>query len=116
MQDGKWSKAEAMKIMSLWLSLFPKIDAVICGNDQMALGAVIALKKANRLAGCQVSGVDAVDEALKAIKSGEMVQTIKQDIDKQGEAVASILTTIKQGNSPSDIQVPYSSITKENIK
>jgi inositol transport system substrate-binding protein len=114
-QDGKWSRAEGMKIVSIWLSLFPKIDAVVCGNDDMALGAIIALKAANRFAGCQVTGVDAMDEALQAVAAGEMVQTIKQDAEKQGEGVATNLDIIRKGGTPSDIIVPYTSITKENI-
>ncbi len=115
MQDGDYSKSEGMKIMSLWLSLFPKIDAVICGNDQMALGAVEALKASGRLQGCLVSGVDAVDDALKAIKAGEMVQTIKQDAVKQGEGAADIAAQVAGGAKPGNLNVPFTSITKENI-
>ena len=115
MQDGGWSKTEGMKITALWLTLFPKIDAVVCGNDQMALGAVAALKAANRLQGCQVSGVDAVDDALKAIANGEMVQTIKQDAVKQAEGAAELAATVESGGTPSNITVPFVSITKENL-
>ena len=115
MQDGAWSKTEGMKITALWLTLFPKIDAIVCGNDQMALGAVAALKTANRLQGCQVSGVDAVDDALKAIAAGEMVQTIKQDAIKQAEGAAELAATAQQGGSLSNITVPFVSITKENL-
>lgn len=115
MQDGSWSKTEGMKITALWLSLFPKIDAVVCGNDQMALGAVAALKTAGRLAGCQVSGVDAVDDALKAVAAGEMVQTIKQDADKLGENAAEQAATAVSGGTPSAVTVPFISITKDNL-
>ena len=115
MQDGRYSKAEAMKIMSLWLSIFPKIDAVVCGNDQMALGAIAALKAVNRLAGCQVSGVDAVDEALKAVAAGEMVQTIKQDGIQQAAGVVKVLDEINRGGKPTEIKVPFTSITKDNL-
>lgn len=115
MQDGKFSKAEAMKITALWLSIYPKIDAVVCGNDQMALGAIAALKSANRLTGCLVSGIDAVDDALKAIAAGEMAQTIKQDGIKQADSVVEILETISKGGKPTDIEIPYTSITKDNL-
>lgn len=114
-QDGKFSKSEAMKITSLWLSSYSKIDAIVCGNDQMALGAVSALKLSNRLAGCKVSGIDAIDEALKAVENGEMVQTIKQDGIKQAAGVITVLEQIKKGETPTDINVPFTSITKENL-
>ena len=115
-QDGKFNKAEAMKIMSLWLSSYPKIDAVVCGNDQMALGALAALKGSNRLVGCQVSGIDAIDDALNAVASGEMVQTVKQDGIKQAQGVVTVLDQINKGSKPADINVPFTSITKENLK
>ena len=67
--------------MTLWMKLFPRIDAVVAGNDNMALGAVQALKAANRMDGVLVSGVDATDEAIKAIAAGDMSRTMKQDAD-----------------------------------
>ena len=115
MQPAAWSKVEAMKITVQWLSLFPKIDAVVCGNDQMALGALSALKAANRLQGCQVTGVDAVDEALKAVAAGEMVQTIKQDAAKQGAGAVELVEEALKGQKPSDVNVPFVSITRENL-
>ena len=115
MQDGGWSKTEGMKITALWLTLFPKIDAVVCGNDQMALGAIMALKAAGKLQGCQVSGVDAVDDALKAIAAGEMVQTIKQDAVKQAEGAANLAAAAVSGGSLANVNVPFVSITKENL-
>lgn len=115
MQPAAWSKVEAMKITVQWLSLFPKIDAVVCGNDQMALGAISALKAANRLQGCQVTGVDAVDDALKAVASGEMVQTIKQDAAKQGAGAVELADEALKGQKPSNVNVPFVSITRENL-
>lgn len=115
MQDGSYTKTEGMKIMATWLTLYPKIDGVVCGNDQMALGAITALKAANRLQGCLISGVDAVDEALKAVAAGEMAQTIKQDALKQGEGAAELAEKVVKGQSPSSINVPFVPITKENL-
>ena len=115
MQDGLWSKTEAMKITALWLTLFPKIDAIVCGNDQMALGAISALKKAGKLSTCQITGVDAVDDALKAVAAGEMIQTIKQDAVKQGEGAAELAAIVNSGGTPSEVIVPFTSITKDNV-
>ena len=115
MQPASWSKVEAMKIMVQWLSLYPKIDAVVCGNDQMAFGAIAALKAANRLQGCQVTGVDAVDDALKAMAAGEMVQTIKQDAAAQGAGAVDLAASALNGQKPSNLNVPLVSITKDNL-
>ena len=76
--DAAWSKTEAMKDMTLWLSVFPQIDAIVAGNDDMALGGIAAMKGAGRFnSDVLVTGIDASDEAVKAVASGEMSQTIK---------------------------------------
>jgi len=114
--DAGWSKAEALKTMTLWMSMFPEIDGVIAGNDEMALGAVQALRGANRLEGCLISGVDATPAGLAAVTAGEMVQTVKQDAKGQGEAALMLAEGFIKGNPPSgDTSIPFTSITQENI-
>ena len=113
--DATWSTAEAMKDMSLWLDMFPQIDGVICGNDGMAMGAIAALKGAGRLSGVLISGVDATGDALAAIKTGEMAQTVKQDATGQAKGVFSLVQQSMQGQKPDNVLVPYTSITRENV-
>ena len=114
--DAGWSKAEALKTMTLWMSMFPEINGVVAGNDEMALGAVQALKGANRLEGCLISGVDATPAGLAAVTAGEMVQTVKQDAKGQGEAALTLAEGFIKGNPPSsDTSIPFTSITQENI-
>ena len=82
----------------------------------MAVGAVQALKDAGRLNGCLVSGVDAVDDALKLIASGEMSQTVKQDADALAEGVFKLTDACLKGTIPTEnITVDFTPITKENI-
>ena len=113
--DAQWSTAEAMKDMSLWLDMFPKIDGVICGNDGMAMGAIAAMKGAGRLSGVLVSGVDATDDALAAIKAGEMAQTVKQDAKGQAAGAFKLVQQAMQGQKPENILVPFTAITRENV-
>lgn len=114
--DGNWSTAEGLKIMTLWMKLFPKIDAVVAGNDNMALGAVQALKAGGRMDGVLVSGVDATDDAIKAIAAGDMSQTMKQDADSSAESIFTLLQAFLQGNPPTEnVVVPFIEITKDNV-
>ncbi|MBQ3970577.1 MAG: sugar ABC transporter substrate-binding protein [Selenomonadaceae bacterium] len=114
--DGNWSEAEGLKYMTLWLQVFPKIDAVIAGNDNMAMGAFKALKAAGRNQGVLVSGVDAMDYAVAGVSSGEIAQTVKQDADKTAEAIAGLLQAALNGKVPTDdVKVPFTEITKENV-
>ena len=114
--DAGWSATEGLKNMTLWMKLFPRIDAVVAGNDNMALGAVQALKAANRMDGVLVSGVDATDEAIKAIAAGDMSQTMKQDADSSAEDIFTVLQTFLKGEQPSgNVVVPFIEITKDNV-
>lgn len=114
--DGAWSKTEGLKALTLWIEMFPKIDGVVAGNDEMALGAVQALKAAGRLQGCLISGVDATDAGLKAVQRGDMAQTIKQDAKAQGEGAVTLVQAFLKGNPPTEgLAIPFTSITRANI-
>lgn len=114
--DAGWSKAEALKTMMLWMNMFPEVNGVVAGNDEMALGAIAALKGANRLNGCLVSAVDATPAGLAAVEAGEMAQTIKQDAKAQGEGALTLAEGFLKGNPPSgDLAIPYTSITADNL-
>ena len=114
--DAGWSKAEALKTMMLWMNMFPEVNGVVAGNDEMALGAIAALKGANRLNGCLVSAVDATPAGLAAVEAGEMAQTVKQDAKAQGEGALTLAEGFLKGNPPSgDLAIPFTSITADNL-
>ena len=113
---GEYDREKGMKVTEDWIQKYPKFDAIIAANDQMALGAVQALRTANRLKGVLVSGVDGVPEALDAIEAGEMAQSIFQNAVGQGSETYNALKKVQAGEkSPEDILVPFESITKANV-
>ena len=114
--SANWSNSDALRNVTLWTKLFPEIDGVIAANDNMAIGAVQALKDANRLEGCLISGVDAVDEALKLIENGEMSQTVKQDTNALADGAFRLVDACLKGNAATEnIVVDFQSITKDNL-
>ncbi|MBR3721820.1 MAG: sugar ABC transporter substrate-binding protein [Selenomonadaceae bacterium] len=115
--DANWSEAEALKYMTLWMSMFPKIDGVIGGNDTMALGAMKALLAAGRT-GVLISGVDAKGEAVEAIKAGKMSHSAKQNADKLSEEIAKLIETARStGEVPAgEVRVPFTPVTAETLK
>jgi erythritol transport system substrate-binding protein len=66
--------------MEVMLRAHPNIVGVVSGNDEMALGAIQALKDAGKLAKVKVLGFDGNQDAVNAVKSGEMVATVLQPI------------------------------------
>ncbi len=116
-QTGNYERDMGMKVTEDWIQTFPEFDAIIAANDQMALGAIQALKTANRLKGVMISGVDGVEDALRAIKNGEMSQSILQNAPGQAEAAYNVVKKILSGGSevPEKVIVPFESITEDNI-
>lgn len=113
---GNYDRAEGMKVTEDWVQSFKQFDAIIAANDQMALGALQALKTANRLKGVLISGIDGTGDALKAIKEGEMAQSIFQNAKGQAEGAFAVVETLKAGKpAPKEMLIPFESIVKENV-
>ena len=114
----KNAKDQGMRTTEDCLMSYETIDAIVCQNDDAALGVVEALKSAGRLDGILVLGVDGSDDALAAIKSGEMAMTALQDARAQAQAGADIFEQIKNGTNPADIEdvyVPFKIVTADNV-
>ncbi|MGF6988800.1 inositol transport system substrate-binding protein [Lachnospiraceae bacterium PF1-21] len=114
--DGDYDMAKAMQITEDWIQKFSSFDGICAANDQMALGAIEALKGANRLKGVMVTGIDGLKEAYDAIENDEMVQTILQDAPGQANAAYEVVERLMKGESIEDeVLVPFVSITKDNV-
>ena len=123
---ANWDKLQAMNIMNAFLmSIGPEnIEAVIANNDEMALGAVEALKAQDYNKGdpamyIPVVGVDANASALDAMDKGEMLGTVLNDADGQGSAAVKLAVALAQGKDVSSevtdnkyIWVPYQKVTR----
>ncbi|MBN3765256.1 sugar ABC transporter substrate-binding protein [Burkholderia sp. Ac-20365] len=84
-QTANWNKDEAMQLTEDWIQANPKIDAVISMNDNMAAGAVEALKGSGMNPFPLVYGTDGTAEACLLIKSGKMTSTALQSADELAE-------------------------------
>ena len=79
-ETANWDRAEGKQKMETMLAAHPNITGVIAGNDEMALGAIQALKDKNKLQQVKVLGFDGNQDAVNAVKNGEMVATVLQPI------------------------------------
>ena len=77
-QTANWSRAEGLSVLESILQTHPEIDAVFAHNDEMALGAVEALRALGMLDEVLVVGFDGIDDAVAAVQSGEMAATVAQ--------------------------------------
>jgi simple sugar transport system substrate-binding protein len=78
-QTGNFTRAEGQALMETWLKSYDKIDVLIAQNDDMALGAIDAIKAAGLVPGKDIIivGCDSVKAAFEAIVAGEMNATIE---------------------------------------
>lgn len=77
---ANWDRTQGYNKMQSIIQANPNISAVISGNDEMALGAIAALKEAGLLKGVIVGGFDGSPDAVEAVKSGEMAYTVLQPV------------------------------------
>ena len=97
---ANWDRQEGQDKMEALLSKNPNVDGVIAGNDEMALGAINALKEKGKLKDVKVLGFDGNDDAAAAVSKGEMVATVLQPIaEGTKKAIAQLDSVIKTGNT-----------------
>lgn len=77
---ANWDRTQGYNRMQSIMQAHDQIDAVMSGNDEMALGAIAALKEAGRLEGTIIGGFDGSPDAVEAVRSGEMAYTVLQPV------------------------------------
>lgn len=128
---GMWDRIKGQEKMAAFLgSKGDKIEAVLANNDDMALGAIEALKAGGYFKDKKfmpVVGVDATAPALKALSDGTLLGTVLNDAVNQGKATFSVAHALAQGKTPDKantgyeitdskyVWVPYKMITKDNM-
>jgi ribose transport system substrate-binding protein len=83
-QPADWDRAQGQSVMENIITGNPNIKAVFASNDNMALGAVEALKAAGKLADVMVVGFDANPDAAASILAGEMTASVAQNPKNMG--------------------------------
>ncbi|WP_213939444.1 sugar ABC transporter substrate-binding protein [Pseudomonas sp. dw_612] len=116
-QTGTWLRDKGMTLVNDWLTQGRKFDAVVANNDEMAIGAAMALSQAGvDKSTVLIAGVDGTPDGLNAIKKGNMAVSVFQDA--KGQADGSIDTAVKMAkNEPveQNVWVPYRLITPQNV-
>lgn len=97
---ANWDRTQGYQKMQSLLQANPDINGVISGNDEMALGAIAALKEAGKLDQVKVGGFDGSPDAVAAVKAGEMQYTVLQPVAVfAAEAVKQADSFIKTGST-----------------
>lgn len=115
-QSAKWQRNEAVDVVSGWLLNQRPIDAIAANNDEMAIGAIMALSQAKNEK-ILVAGIDGTPDGQQFIKSGKMALTIFQDAKGQANGAVQVTKALlNKQNVQTYNWVPYQLITPENYQ
>ena len=73
-QQADWDRMKANNITATWMKTYPELDAIFSNNDTMAMGALEAVKTAEK--DIIIVGIDGTSEARESVKAGELTATV----------------------------------------
>ena len=116
-REGKWDRTQGQDITTNWLSTGLKFDAIIANNDEMAIGAINALKASKKWTATSiVAGIDATPDALASMKAGDLKVTVFQNAAGQGSgAMDAALKLSKKQPVERFVNVPFELVTPANL-
>ena len=116
-QTANWSRDQAQNLMTNWLSTGAAFDGVIANNDEMAIGAIQAMKAAGiDMATVQVGGVDATQDALAAMQAGDLDVTVFQNAAAQGSGSLAAAVALSKGEAvEQSVWIPFELVNPANI-
>lgn len=116
-QTANWSREQANSLMTNWLSSGEDFDAVFANNDEMAIGAIQAMKAAGLdMDVIVVGGVDATQDALAAMQAGDLDVTVFQDAAGQGSGALNAAIDLANGKDVDQkVYIPFLLVTPANI-
>ena len=117
-QTGEWDRAKSMSLMENWIQSFGnQINAVFAQNDEMGMGAVKALTDAGLKDKVIVVSIDAISDALQAVKKGTLDATVFQNAEQQGaKAIETAVKLAKGQPYEKETLIPFQLVTKQNVE
>ncbi|ACB96343.1 sugar ABC transporter substrate-binding protein [Beijerinckia indica] len=116
-QTANWQRTEAMNLMSNWLSAGIQFDAVIANADEMAIGAIQAMRSAGLpVKDYIVAGIDGGRDGIELMRQGYLDVTVFQDAAGQGAGALDTALMLARGKKTDrTIWVPFQLITPTNV-
>jgi ABC-type sugar transport system substrate-binding protein len=113
---GDWDRAKALNAAEDLLRANPDVKGFFAANDQMALGIAQAVRNAGKKGDIAIVGVDGIEDALKAIKAGDMSATVSQYPYTIGQlGVEACVAAAKGKKLPATVKAPVQVVTKDNV-
>lgn len=112
-----WSREEAMQLTENWIQSYgDEISAIFAQNDEMAMGALMALENTDTKENIILIGVDAIPDALQAVKDGRLDATVFQDAYGQGAGAVEVAMKLIAGETvEAQGFIPFQLVTSDNV-
>lgn len=116
-QTAEWDRAKAMSLTENWIQSYgSQINAIFAQNDEMGMGAVKALTDAGLKDKVLVVSIDAIPDALQAVKKGTLDATVFQNAEQQGaKAIETVEKILKGQPYDKETLIPFQLVTKQNV-
>lgn len=117
-QTANSRRSQAIDLMNKWLAKGDKIDGVVANDDEMALGALLAIKQAGLSPKkIKVAGIDATHDGLAEMAKGNLAADVFQNAKAQGAGALDAAVKLATGKKVDPfIWVPYELVTDQNYK
>lgn len=112
-QSGEWEMDKANAVAANLLTSHPQLKALLCGNDNMAIGAAAAVAAAGKSATVKVAGFDHIAAMKPLLADGRVVATADQHADRLAvEGIELALAALKAGAPGADRATPVDVVTQ----
>ena len=112
-----WLRTNAMDLMTNWLTAGDPFDAVFANNDEMAIGAIQAMKSSGvDMSKVVVVGVDATQDGLAEMRAGNLDVTVFQNATGQAAGAVDAALALARGQAVDRVvYIPFELVTPENM-
>jgi ribose transport system substrate-binding protein len=123
-ENADWDRTKGLNVMQNMLVAHPDLTGVWSANDQMALGALEALRAAGKAGQIPIVGVDGADESVQGIINGEYTATVSQEGTREGyygldipyKAYMGTLDPTKEAPDHREFEIKFQLLTKANAQ
>jgi ribose transport system substrate-binding protein len=114
-ESANWKIDEGYAVTKKIFQTRPQVKLLFAANDMMALGALKYLQESGRSA-VKVAGYDALDEAVAAVKTGQLAVTVDQQAGEQGFQGVALAVRLLHGESVPDVMlIDTRLVTRKNL-
>jgi ribose transport system substrate-binding protein len=117
-EAADWDYAQGRDVATRMLNDYPRIRGLLCGNDNMAMGAVDAVRDAGRTGHVYITGYNDIEAIRPLIADGRVLATINQFAERQAVfgldvAVKAVSEQRRQSELSPRIETPLQLVTAE---